>query len=109
MYAVARVSSSTRSAERAGQHCVAESAAYHPSDTSTVHLQHLAKLLSVHQGGHLSTSFASRGVDCSQRLGVTPTYGTWAIKDDHIHLTDIFLLSIHYHQDQWVPEFYVFE
>lgn len=53
--------------------------------------------------------FASRGVDRSQRLGVTPTYGSWALKDDHIGLMHIFLLSIHYYQDQWVPEFYVFE
>lgn len=44
-----------------------------------------------------------------KRLGVTPTYGSWALKDDHIGLMHIFLLSIHYYQDQWVPEFYVFE
>ncbi|EGN96344.1 hypothetical protein SERLA73DRAFT_154688 [Serpula lacrymans var. lacrymans S7.3] len=48
---------------------------------------------------------------CSQasKLTIQPGYENWALGEDNVRLGDIYLFSIHYYRNVWVPEIYVVE
>ncbi|KAI6044725.1 hypothetical protein EDC04DRAFT_256844 [Pisolithus marmoratus] len=47
--------------------------------------------------------------ESKQNQPVVPEYERWSLQHGRVRLCEVFLLSIHYYTDHWVPEFYVFK